>query len=482
MSSHSLGANFNKEELENIQKGLTVYTDNNQYYTNDGTTYYDTSSGTAVNEWGTSLLEIENTSTAEIQAIADDGGYTFEQAQQIVTGEGVTFEGGSGSSNNSSQNKDKTTTKTKRPYRNPLRKIANGGVLQYPIDLDTDLQDYFEIQIFRYRAAGGLPGIKQGNQGYEKDKVKKFKRVNTSFETGGYLGASNRRGNRQNFRLQDLQSTIQLPIPPSLKDMNSVDFTGGTMSGLAAAMFGPTVQAFLGKQSTATEAFQKEKAKNIFDFRTKAQNVIKGIFDVGSKTLEAFGDAVDDKGFRRVTSLNAIAQAIGALGVSVDVDQAITRTSGAVRNPNLELLFKGPSLRSFNFNIRLTPRSPEESKRVRMIIRALKQHSAAKKNPQIFSGDAEGELGGNFLLGTPDVFKLRYIKARTQRDIKGLNKFKTCALTSMAVDYTGEVGRFAAYEEDSQPVTTIISLSFTELTPIYDQDYAEFTAHDDVGL
>ena len=241
MSSHSLGANFNKEELEDIQKGLTVYTDNNQYYTNDGTTYYDTSSGIAVNEWGTSLLEIENTSTAEIQAIADDGGYTFEQAQQIVTGEGVTFEGGSGSSSNNSQNKDKTTTKTKRPYRNPLRKIANGGVLQYPIDLDTDLQDYFEIQIFRYRAAGGLPGIKQGNQGYEKDKVKKFKKVNNSFEQGGYLGASNRRGNRQNFRLQDLQSTIQLPIPPSLKDMNSVDFTGGTMSGLAAAMFGPTV-------------------------------------------------------------------------------------------------------------------------------------------------------------------------------------------------------------------------------------------------
>ena len=481
MSSHSLGANFNKEELEDIQKGLTVYTDNNQYYTNDGTTYYDTSSGIAVNEWGTSLLEIENSSTAEIQAIADDGGYTFDQAQQIVTGEGVTFEGGSGSSNNSSQNKDKTTTKTKRPYLNPLRKIANGGVLQYPIDLDTDLQDYFEIQIFRYRAAGGLPGIKQGNQGYEKDKVKKFKRVNTSFEQGGYLSASNRRGNRQNFRLQDLQSTIQLPIPPSLKDMNSVDFTGGTMSGLAAAIFGPTVQAFLGKGNT--EAFTKaQKPANFFDFRTKAQNVLDRLTGTASKTLEALGDAVDDKGFRRVTSLNAIAQAIGALGVSVDVEQAITRTSGAVRNPNLELLFKGPSLRSFNFNIRLTPRSPEESKRVRMIIRALKQHSAAKKNPQIFSGDAEGELGGNFLLGTPDVFKLRYIKARTQKDIKGLNKFKTCALTSMAVDYTGEVGRFAAYEEDSQPVTTIISLSFTELTPIYDQDYAEFTNDDDVGL
>jgi len=409
---------------------------------------------------------------------ATQGGVTTQEALDLAD----SFR--EDSTDNTNKNKEKSTTnkKTKRPYRNPLRKIANGGVLQYPIDLDTDLQDYFEIQIFRYRAAGGLPGIKQGNQGYEKDKVKKFKKVNNSFETGGYLSASNRRGNRQNFRLQDLQSTIQLPIPPSLKDMNSVDFTGGTMSGLAAAMFGPTVQAFLGKKSTAEEAFRNTKKGVIQNFRDKASEVLGNIIGVGGKTLENLGDAIDDKGFRRVTSLNAIAQAIGALGVSVDVDQAITRTSGAVRNPNLELLFKGPSLRSFNFNIRLTPRSPDESKRVRMIIRALKQHSAAKKNPQIFSGEAEGELGGNFLLGTPDVFKLRYIKARTQRDIKGLNKFKTCALTSMSVDYTGEIGRFAAYEEDSQPVTTIISLSFTELTPIYDQDYAEFTNDDDVGL
>ena len=113
-----------------------------------------------------------------------------------------------------------------------------------------------------------------------------------------------------------------------------------------------------------------------------------------------------------------------------------------------------------------------------MILRVLKQHSAVKRNAGVFNSSANS----NFLIGTPDVFKLRYIKARTQKDIKGLNKFKTCALNSISVDYTGEVGRFAAYEQDSQPVTTIISLSFTELTPLYDEDYAEFTSDDDVGL
>jgi len=368
--------------------------------------------------------------------------------------------------NNNTINKDKTITKTNRPYRDPLRKIGGGRVLQYPIDLDTDIQDYFEIQIFKYRAARSLPSIKENNQGSNP--------IGSGI-SGGYGQNSNRRGNRQNFRLQDLQSTIQLPMPPSIKDMNSVDFAGGTMSGLAASLFGPAVTAFLGGKGA--ETLDNEKVKNL---RTRASALLDTI---GSTAKEGLGNligAVQDKGFRRITGLNAIAQAVAGIGVSIDVDQAITRVSGAVRNPNLELLFKGPALRSFSFNIRLTPRDADESKRVRMIIRALKQHSAAKRNPQVFGQGSD--QGSNFLLGTPDVFKLRYIKARTQKDIKGLNKFKTCALSSIAVDYTGEIGRFAAYEEDSQPVTTIISLNFTELTPIYDEDYAEFTNDDDVGM
>ena len=407
---------------------------------------------------------LDNTESSEASAIADEE-YGYDYSPEDTTS----------STNNTVNNKDKTETKTSTPYRNPLRKIAGGRVLQYPIDLNTDLQDYFEIQIFKYRAAGGLPGVgadfgSGNNQGY-----------GGSFNRGAYFNQSNRRGNRQNFRLQDLQSTIQLPMPPSLKDMNSVDFAGGTMSGLAAAMFGPTVSAFFGRGGN-DQAFANAETSDIQNFRTKATEFLGTITQTGQKTLKALGSAVKDKGFRRVTTLNAIAQAVAALGVSIDVDQAITRTSGAIRNPNLELLFKGPALRSFSFNIRLTPRDANESKRVRMIIRALKQHSAAKKNPQVFQGSSGTDLDTNFLLGTPDVFKLRYIKARTQKDIKGLNKFKTCALNSISVDYTGEIGRFAAYEEDSQPVTTIITLSFTELTPIYDVDYAEFTNDDDVGL
>tara|TARA_R100000231_G_C5321463_1_gene163525 strand:+ start:353 stop:1684 length:1332 start_codon:yes stop_codon:yes gene_type:complete len=372
-------------------------------------------------------------------------------------------------------------------YKNPLRKIGGGGVLQYPIDLDTDIQDYFEIQIFRYRPAQSLPSLTNNNQGYSYDSQGNPTNTTKNFrgETvpiyGTYYAGSNRRGNRQNFRLQDLQSTIQLPIPPSIKDMNSVDFYGGTMSGAAAAAFSPVINNLLGQRGTDPSDLENATGGNVFQqLRRKAGNIFNSTGKVSNELIREVRDALDNKGFKRVTSAQAIAQAIGALGVNIDVDQAITRSSGAVRNPNLELLFKGPALRNFSFTIRLTPRNTDESKRIRMIVRALKQHSAVKRNPQLFSGT--NDIGSNFLLGTPDVFKLRYIKARTQKDIKGLNKFKTCALNSISVDYTGEVGRFAAYEEDSQPITTVMSLSFTELAPIYDADYAEFTTDDDVGL
>ena len=373
------------------------------------------------------------------------------------------------------------------PYKDPLRKIGGGGVLQYPIDLDTDIQDYFEIQIFKYRPAQSLPSLSNNNQGYSYNSqgnptntTKNFKGETVPIY-GSYYANSNRRGNRQNFRLQDLQSTIQLPIPPSIKDMNSVDFAGGTMSGVAAAAFGPVVNSLLGqREGDPTQLENLNDGNFIQQIRAKANNIFNSTGKVGNELISEVRDALNNKGFKRVSSVQAIAQAIGALGVNIDVDQAITRSSGAVRNPNLELLFKGPALRNFSFTIRLTPRNTDESKRIRMIVRALKQHSAVKRNPQLFSGT--NDIGSNFLLGTPDVFKLRYIKARTQKDIKGLNKFKTCALNSISVDYTGEVGRFAAYEEDSQPITTIMSLSFTELAPIYDADYAEFTTDDDVGL
>lgn len=357
---------------------------------------------------------------------------------------------------NKSKSKETNTKSSsntfKSPVGKPLKKIGGGGVLQYPVDLNTNIQDYFEIQIFKYRPAKVLPGINRTSQGYG----------------GDYSTLSNRRGNRQNQRLEDLQSTIQLPIPNGIRDTNTTDWGQKTMTNTEGQLANTLVDRFM-DGTLGDDGSQGGTDKKGF---------IDQMRSIGSDVTNTIGPLVKDTTFRRKTQLGLVAGAAGALGLNIDVDQAITRKYGVINNPNLELLFNGPALREFTFTVRFTPRSVDESARVRMIIRALKQHMSVKKNPR-----SSTKLGSsNWLLGTPDVFKLRYIKAKTQKDIKGLNKFKTCALKSLSVDYTGEAGRFAAYDVDSQPITTLITLNFSELIPLYDQDYLEFDSDDDVGL
>ena len=71
--------------------------------------------------------------------------------------------------------------------------------------------------------------------------------------------------------------------------------------------------------------------------------------------LKAAGDLYKDKvglGGSVASLGQAGMEAAGTLmGVSPNQQLALAR--GAVFNPNMELLFSGPSLRSFNFNFRL---------------------------------------------------------------------------------------------------------------------------------
>ena len=349
-----------------------------------------------------------------------------------------------------------------------LSKINGGQVLQYPVDLDTSIQDYFEIQIFKYRPAKVLPGITRTSQGYGIKSNKQG--VNNETNKGSittqsgtdYSYAASRRQNRQNQRLEELQGTIQLPMPSDIKDGNRVEWGGETMGNFEGEIGESVIDNVMGGTLGG-----------------EGKDTGKGFFGSIGDVTGSIKEAVGEKAFRRKTQLGLVAAAGKTLGLEVDVDQALNRKFGVVKNPNLELLFTGPQLRDFTFMFRFSPRSSDESAKVRMIIRSLKQHMATKKNPK---RGAKGESTGNWLLGTPDVFKLRYIKAKTQQDIKGLNKFKTCALKSINVDYTGGLGRFAAYDEDSQPITTFLTLTFGELVPLYDQDYLEFDSHDDVGL
>ena len=91
---------------------------------------------------------------------------------------------------------------------------------------------------------------------------------------------------------------------------------------------------------------------------------------------------------------------------------------------------------------------------IRKIIRWFKEGAAPKYKNQA-------------LLGTPDIFRLRYV---TPTNPGILNRFHDMALRTITVDYAPD-GFWSAYE-DAHPVACRMSLQFTELKPVYDVDYA----------
>ena len=191
----------------------------------------------------------------------------------------------------------------------------------------------------------------------------------------------------------------------------------------------------------------KGNVKSLADFVKGMQNV-----------------ATSGNGQSAVTSYMA-AQAVNNFGGNISGESILTRSTGKILNPNMELLFKGVQLRSFNFSFNLAPRDEKEAASVKNIIRTFKKSMA----PKTSSG-----TGAGLFVDSPDIFQLEYKSGNKKHPF--LNSFKPCALLNMAVDYTAS-GAYATYE-DATPVHMKLTLSFQELNPIYYSDYAD----SDIGV
>ena len=130
----------------------------------------------------------------------------------------------------------------------------------------------------------------------------------------------------------------------------------------------------------------------------------------------------------------------------------LIKRSGALINPNVELLFNKPELRSFQFSFNLSPRNPQEAQTVKQIIRTFKQSSAARRTVK------------GYFLRTTLIYQIEYIN-----NAYNLNRFKECALTEFSTDYTPN-NTYSTFR-DGTMTQYKISLSFTELDPIFNDDY-----------
>jgi hypothetical protein len=217
--------------------------------------------------------------------------------------------------------------------------------------------------------------------------------------------------------------TVTLPIQPSITDSNAVQWQDSEMNAITAA----AGAAALGLISGPTETEKPETTQNSKGNADAVKQLLGYTF--AEKAAKGEGGGL------------------------------FTRATGAIVNPNLELLFQGPTLRSFNFSFTMSAREPAEAIQIKKIIRFFKQGMSVKR--------AESAL----FLKSPHIFEIKYVyRGGGKTEIHPwLNTFKLCALTNCTVNYT-PAGNYSTFD-DGAMTQYDLSLTFTELEPIYDDDY-----------
>ena len=292
-----------------------------------------------------------------------------------------------------------TTTRNKDANN---RSTSRGGkfVGRYPLNKDRKRFDYLQVTAKQYK-----PNSFSGAEGMVQDAED---------------------------RNMPSVGSVYLPMQPGLAESSNVNWSGETLNALEAA------------------------AANIAGSTIKGagEGIVEAGMNAGMATKDAFKTIFGEGG----VNSNDVAAYFAGQAVGKNV---FTRTTGKIMNPNLELLFSGPRLRTFNYNYQFTPREKREAREIRSIIKFFKKQMAPKRKGKLF-------------LESPNVFKLKYIfKGGGQHPF--LNKIKLCALQSFNVQYTPD-GSYMTYDDGSMTSYTC-SMTFQELNPIF-EDEIEMSSND----
>jgi hypothetical protein len=219
----------------------------------------------------------------------------------------------------------------------------------------------------------------------------------------------------------EILGTVVLPVPNNISDTNTADWGADSMSALkaagAAAVFETIGSGFGAGMESA------EKSLNDFANNPATKELVKAEFTA------------------------AAMQGEGA--------KLLSRASGQIINPNLELLFNGPQLRPFNFTFKLAARSEGEGKTILEILRFFKRGMSPIRSES------------NLFLKSPNTFTIEY--QHMGKTNPNIGKIKECALQSVTTSYTPE-GQYATFS-DGVMVSYSLQMTFTELEPIFNEDY-----------
>jgi hypothetical protein len=174
--------------------------------------------------------------------------------------------------------------------------------------------------------------------------------------------------------------------------------------------------------------------------------------DAGRSAGDMVGDMIDNRGgLVKQLGMNAVGGMLVGSG-----NNLLALTQGKIYNPNVELLYQGPQLRTFSFQFNFVPKNSNESSVISQIIKEFKMWSAP------------GDPGEEGYLSVPHVWDIRY---GGKVDGK-MNKFKPCALVNVSVQDNAGSDLHSTFE-DGTPTLTSVSLSFNEVDILTRKDHED---------
>lgn len=244
-------------------------------------------------------------------------------------------------------------------------------------------------------------------------------------------------------QLSRIGTSIQLYMPDTVMSSMNHDYSAVSASDAQgalgfAALLGPAI-------TNALSGIGKASSWDML----KSFNYDKGVF-------KQLGASIHNNPTTNQLA-GEIAESTGIVGPGF-TDLSL-RSAGISINPQVELIYRGTANRTFTFEFRFTPRSPQEAQTIKQIIQTFKQFSSP--------GIMQNTHGRYFIV--PGQFDIQFNFQNIVNPF--ISKISTCVLESIDVNYVGQ-GQWATFV-DGSPLEITLMLRFKEAEIVYDQLVAQ---------
>ncbi len=303
--------------------------------------------------------------------------------------------------------------------------LNDSGVLRYPADPGiSEDSDYVVFSFYKYAPPFG---------GGRDTPNRAAANSTTTLSSGGYANYQN-----SNDRSYANPSTILKPIvlymPEDIQSQFGAGWNGAGFGAAAAGLLG-TVGA------------------------VNTQRDVMAVLQAGGESIP---------GMLKTATFSALIDGINkAAGANINLNQALGSITGTIINPNVELLYEAPKLRTFTLRFKLVPRTKKEASNIRAICNRFKKAMLPSFGGQAIFG-AITEAAN--LLTIPDLCQVSFMNGGRLHPY--LPNYKLCGITDVNINYTAD-GTYATVGSDGAPASTELSISFLESKLVFSQEVSE---------